>query len=29
MALIAPTVTESDIDRHSAVFRESVEALVG
>ena len=29
MALIAPTVTESDIDRHTAVFRESVEALVG
>ena len=29
MALIAPSVTEEDIDRHTAVFRESVEALVG
>jgi glutamate-1-semialdehyde 2,1-aminomutase len=29
MALIAPTVTKSDIDRHTAVFRESVEALIG
>ncbi len=29
MALIAPMVTESDIDRHTAVFRESVEALIG
>ncbi|HEY7028668.1 MAG TPA: aspartate aminotransferase family protein [Gemmatimonadales bacterium] len=29
MALIAPSVTEEDIDRHTTVFRESVEALVG
>jgi glutamate-1-semialdehyde 2,1-aminomutase len=29
MALIAPEVTEADIDRHTAVFRDSVEALVG
>lgn len=29
MALIAPATTESDIDRHTAVFRESVEALLG
>jgi glutamate-1-semialdehyde 2,1-aminomutase len=29
MALIAPDVTEADIDRHTEVFRESVEALVG
>lgn len=29
MALVAPSVTEEDIDRHTAVFRESVEALVG
>ncbi|HSE67433.1 MAG TPA: aspartate aminotransferase family protein [Gemmatimonadales bacterium] len=29
MAVIAPSVTEEDIDRHTAVFRESVEALVG
>jgi len=27
MALIAPTVTESDVDRHTEVFRESVAAL--
>jgi glutamate-1-semialdehyde 2,1-aminomutase len=24
MALIAPAVTEADVDRHTAVFRESV-----
>jgi len=29
MALIAPDVTEADIDRHTAAFRESVEALLG
>jgi glutamate-1-semialdehyde 2,1-aminomutase len=29
MALIAPDVTEADIDRHTAVFRESVAALLG
>ncbi len=29
MALISPDTTESDIDFHSRVFRESVEALVG
>ena len=29
MALFAPTVTEADVDRHTAVFRESVGALVG
>ena len=29
MALIAPATTESDIDRHTAVFRESVQALLG
>jgi glutamate-1-semialdehyde 2,1-aminomutase len=29
MALIAPSVTEEDIDRHTAVFLESVEALMG
>jgi glutamate-1-semialdehyde 2,1-aminomutase len=29
MALIAPDTTESDIDLHTRVFRESVEALVG
>src|SRR5262245_32938255 len=28
MALIAPEVTEADIDRHTAVFRESVTALL-
>ena len=28
MALIAPDVTEQDIDRHTAVFRESVAALL-
>ena len=27
MALIAPTVTEADVDRHTEVFRESVAAL--
>jgi glutamate-1-semialdehyde 2,1-aminomutase len=27
MALIAPTVTEADVDRHTAVFRESVAVL--
>jgi glutamate-1-semialdehyde 2,1-aminomutase len=29
MALIAPDTTEADIDRHTAVFRESVTALLG
>jgi len=29
MALFAPTATEADVDRHTAVFRESVAALVG
>jgi glutamate-1-semialdehyde 2,1-aminomutase len=29
MALIAPEVTEADIDRHTLVFRESVQALLG
>ena len=29
MALIAPDVTETDIDRHTAVFRESVQAIGG
>jgi glutamate-1-semialdehyde 2,1-aminomutase len=29
MALIAPDTTEADVDRHTAVFRESVEALLG
>jgi hypothetical protein len=29
MALIAPATTEADIDRHTAVFRESVQALLG
>jgi glutamate-1-semialdehyde 2,1-aminomutase len=29
MALIAPDTTESDIDRHTEVFRQSVAALVG
>jgi len=29
MALIAPDVTEADIDRHTDVFRESVTALIG
>lgn len=29
MALIAPDVTETDIDRHTAVFRETVQAIVG
>lgn len=29
MALIAPETTEADIDRHTAVFRESVTALIG
>ncbi|MEO8140548.1 MAG: aspartate aminotransferase family protein [Gemmatimonadota bacterium] len=28
MALIAPATTEADIDRHTAVFRESVQALL-
>ena len=28
MALIAPDVTEADIDRHTAVFRESVQAIL-
>ncbi len=29
MALIAPETTEADIDRHTAVFREAVTALLG
>jgi glutamate-1-semialdehyde 2,1-aminomutase len=29
MALVAPTATEADIDRHTAAFRESVQRLVG
>jgi glutamate-1-semialdehyde 2,1-aminomutase len=29
MALIAPDVTEADIDRHTEVFRESVQAILG
>ena len=29
MALIAPDTTESDIDRHTAVFRDAVTALLG
>lgn len=29
MALIAPQATEADIDRHTAVFRDSVAALLG
>ncbi len=29
MALIAPATTETDVDRHTAVFREAVEALLG
>jgi glutamate-1-semialdehyde aminotransferase len=29
MALIAPEVTEADIDRHTLVFRETVQALLG
>jgi glutamate-1-semialdehyde 2,1-aminomutase len=29
MALIAPEVTEDDIDFHTRVFRESIDALVG
>jgi glutamate-1-semialdehyde 2,1-aminomutase len=28
MALIAPTTTAADIDQHTAVFRQSVAALV-
>jgi glutamate-1-semialdehyde 2,1-aminomutase len=28
MALIAPEATEADIDRHTAVFRDSVEPLL-
>jgi glutamate-1-semialdehyde aminotransferase len=28
MALISPDTTEADIDRHTHVFRESVEALI-
>ena len=27
MALFAPAVTDADVDRHTAVFRESVAAL--
>jgi len=29
MALVCPDTTEADIDRHTAVFRESVAAVVG
>jgi len=29
MALIAPDVTEADVDRHTDVFRESVQAILG
>ncbi|HEY7681534.1 MAG TPA: aspartate aminotransferase family protein [Gemmatimonadales bacterium] len=29
MALVAPATTDADIDRHTAVFRESVAALLG
>ena len=29
MALIAPATTEADVDRHTQVFREAAEALVG
>lgn len=29
MALIAPSLTEADIDRHTTVFREAVESLFG
>jgi glutamate-1-semialdehyde aminotransferase len=29
MALIAPGTTELDVDRHTEVFRQAVEALVG
>ncbi len=29
MALVSPDTTEADIDRHTQVFRESVEALLG
>jgi len=29
MALIAPATTEADIDRHTVIFRESVQALLG
>ena len=29
MALVSPDTTEADIDRHTRVFRESVEALLG
>jgi glutamate-1-semialdehyde 2,1-aminomutase len=29
MALIAPAATEADIDRHTAVFRQSVQSLLG
>ncbi len=28
MALIAPGTTEADVDRHTAVFRESVRAVL-
>ena len=28
MALLAPAVTEADVDRHTAVFRESVRGVV-
>jgi glutamate-1-semialdehyde 2,1-aminomutase len=29
MALIAPQATAADVDRHTRVFRESVDALLG
>jgi glutamate-1-semialdehyde 2,1-aminomutase len=29
MALVCPDATEADMDHHSAVFRESVEELLG
>jgi glutamate-1-semialdehyde 2,1-aminomutase len=29
MALMSPATTEADVDRHTQVFDEAVEALVG
>jgi hypothetical protein len=29
MALMSPATTEADVDRHTEVFRETVEAVVG
>ena len=29
MALMSPATTEADVDRHTAVFGEAVEALFG